>query len=226
MPNAADGFYHRGLRLPRTIACGARPPYSGISANMEKVETTSVNIMHPSRADRPDLDWSQIRETVMMLDLAVAQIRNSMAEGDDSVTALGGSFTFMMEQIQAVDRLATRLPEGSERTQMQQVCHSVAAKIDDIVTSFQFYDKLVQRLSHVCNSLGQLADLVADGSRIYNPRAWAALQQLIKSKYTVDADRRMFDAILSGSSVEQALALANELKQETHHRPEAEIELF
>jgi len=194
---------------------------------MEKVKIPFVDAIHPSRAERPDLDWSQIRETVMMLDLAVAQIRNSMADGDDSVTALGGSFTFMMEQIQEVDRLAAMLPEGVERDQLQRVCKSVAARMDDVVTSFQFYDKLVQRLSHVCNSLGQLADLVADGSRIYNPRAWTALQEIIKSKYTVDADRHMFDAILNGSSVEQALTLASQIKDQNRSGGhDGDIELF
>lgn len=193
---------------------------------MENVKRPSLDALHPSRAERPDLDWSQIRETVMMLDLAVAQIRNSMTDGDDSVTALGDSFTFMMDQIQQVDRLAAMLPEGSERDHLQRVCKSVASRMDEIVTSFQFYDKLVQRLSHVCNSLGQLGELVADGSRIYNPRAWTALQEHIKSQYTVDADRRMFDAILTGLSVEQAMALANQLKDQDRSTEDGDIELF
>ena len=42
----------------------------------------------PSDARNPDLDWSQIRETVMMLSLALAQIERSMTDGDDSVNAL------------------------------------------------------------------------------------------------------------------------------------------
>lgn len=193
---------------------------------MEDVETPSANALRPSRAERPDLDWSQIRETVMMLDVAVAQIRNSMAEGDASVTTLGTSFTFMMEQIQVVDQLAAFLPAGPEREHLASISQSVAAKMDDVVTSFQFYDKLVQRLSHVCNSLDQLANLVADTSRIYNPRAWAAVQELIKSRYTVDADRRMFDAILQGSTVEQALALASEMTEATRCQSVTDIELF
>lgn len=193
---------------------------------MEDLDTLSASAIRPSRAERPDLDWSQIRETVMMLDVAVAQIRNSMADGDASVTALGESFTFMMEQIQVVDRLAAALPPGTERDKLTSISQSVAAKMGDAVTSFQFYDKLVQRLSHVCNSLDQLADLVADGSRIYNPQAWAALQELIKSKYTVNTDRRMFDAILHGSTVEQALALALEMTQATRCENAPEVELF
>lgn len=31
------------------------------------------------------LDWSQVRETVRMINLAVAQIEMSMNEGDDSI---------------------------------------------------------------------------------------------------------------------------------------------
>lgn len=193
---------------------------------MEKVETSGAEDNRPSRAERPDLDWSQIRETVMMLNLAVAQIRNSMSEGDGSVTALGDSFTFMMGQIQDVGDLALALAPGPERDALLKARQAVGAKIDDIVTSFQFYDKLVQRLSHVCNSLAQVADLVNDSSRIYNPRAWSALQEAIKSKYTVDADKRMFDAILAGSNVEDALALAKKLQTEEQPASGANIELF
>ncbi len=36
-----------------------------------------------SSAQNPDLDWSQGRETVRMVNLAVAQIEMSMTEGDD-----------------------------------------------------------------------------------------------------------------------------------------------
>lgn len=163
----------------------------------------------PSRANRPDLDWSQVRETVMMLNLAVAQIRNSMADGDDSVNALTSSFMFMMGQMREIGAQAEALPNSPVKSTVANSLNAVALKIDDAVISFQFYDKLVQRLTHVTHSLDQLASLVSDDARIFNPHAWRALQDSIKSKYTVAADRQMFEALLQGATVEEVLANAS-----------------
>ena len=46
-------------------------------------------------AHSPDLDWSQVRETVLMLELAVGQIDAAMKEGNSSVEVLTDSFTSM-----------------------------------------------------------------------------------------------------------------------------------
>ena len=181
----------------------------------------------PSRATRPDLDWSQVRETVMMLNLAVAQIRNSMADGDDSVNSLTSSFMFMMGQMREIGVQTEALPNSAVKTTVTDALNAVAKKIDDAVISFQFYDKLVQRLTHVTNSLDELASLVSDDSRIFNPHAWRALQDAIKTKYTVAADRQMFEAILKGASVEEVLAnAAKHAPSQVSVDPADKIELF
>jgi hypothetical protein len=36
-----------------------------------------------SNAQQPDLDWSQVRETVKLLSVSSAQVEASMREGDD-----------------------------------------------------------------------------------------------------------------------------------------------
>ena len=46
------------------------------------------NNMTHSKANQPDLDWSQVRETLRMLHLAVAQIDMSLREGEGSVQTL------------------------------------------------------------------------------------------------------------------------------------------
>ncbi|MDT8382877.1 MAG: hypothetical protein RRB22_00520 [Gammaproteobacteria bacterium] len=47
----------------------------------------SENRIRPSNSDNPDLDWSQVRESVMMLDLVIAQIAGSLQDGDESVAS-------------------------------------------------------------------------------------------------------------------------------------------
>lgn len=177
----------------------------------------------PSNAHKPDLDWSQIRETVMMLNLAVAHIRNSMSEGDESVETLTGTVTAMLEHVKHVGATAERLPPSEEKAVILQDHEFVQSRIQDVIVSFQFYDKLVQRLSHVSQTLAQLATLVNDTKKIYDPTEWRTLQEMLKSKYTVESDRKMFAAILSGASIEEALAAARTEQQNTES---ATVELF
>ena len=52
-----------------------------------------INSLSRSTSSRPDLDWSQLKETIVMLNLAVSQIDQSMNEGNASVSTLSTSFT-------------------------------------------------------------------------------------------------------------------------------------
>lgn len=177
----------------------------------------------PSRAEKPDLDWSQIRETVLMLNLAVAHIRNSMSEGDESIDTLTATVTQMLERVKNIGDTANRLPASPNTDLIRNDCDCVQSRIHEVIVSFQFYDKLVQRLSHVSQALAQLGDLVGDATKIYNPNEWRALQDILKSKYTVESDRKMFAAIMAGASVEEALEAA---RDEQRQNEEPSIELF
>lgn len=177
----------------------------------------------PSSARKPDLDWSQIRETVMMLNLAVAHIGSSMSDGDESVETLTANVTAMLEHVKHVGETASRLPDSAEKKDILADHEFVQSRIQDVIVSFQFYDKLVQRLSHVSQTLAQLGTLVNDANKLYDPREWRALQELLRSKYTVESDRKMFAAILAGATVEEALHAARKQQKETEA---SSIELF
>ncbi len=175
-----------------------------------------------SSPDKPDLDWSQVRETVRMLNVAIAQIERTMLEGDESVNTLTNSFTDMVSNAQIIAAAAEKLPESEEKRVIIDNYQAIADRIQLAIVAFQFYDRLAQRLSHVTNSLAALSELVDTPERLYNPYEWLGLQQKIKSKYTIEADRAMFEAILNGSTVEEALALSRQQQQGTQD----DIELF
>lgn len=167
-------------------------------------------------------DMCRVRETILMLNLAIAQISGAMKDGDDSVNVLTNSFTSMMTSVQDIGQLAERLPEGDEQREIGQNCAAVIGQMQGAIMAFQFYDKLSQRLNHLTNGLASFSELVGSPELINNPDAWDTLQEDIKSKYTLEADKAMFDAILQGKSVEEAL------QQLTSHNEETsdEIELF
>jgi len=164
----------------------------------------------PSDSTNPDLDWSQVRETVMMLNLATAQIAGTLKEGDESVSSLADAFTTMAGNVETAHLAAEELPDSAEKNTIIKNCEGVLGEMQHAIMAFQFYDKLNQRLSHVSSSLNVLANLVSDPTKLYNPYEWRGLQKKIQSKYTVESERMMFEYILKGKSVEEALALTKE----------------
>ena len=190
-----------------------------------------------STASNPDLDWSQVRETILMLALAVAQIEISMRDSNGSVEVLSNSFTSMVGQVKMIERTASALPDTPECNNIKNTitdnCAVIGETMHSAIVAFQFYDKLTQRLSHVTSSLSSLADLVSDMRRLYNPYEWLGMQEKIKSRYTMEEERLMFDAMMQGKSVKQALAIYLQAMEEKRNKAaanntsaEEDIELF
>jgi hypothetical protein len=83
---------------------------------------------------------------------------------------------------------------------------------------------MTQRLEHVSHSLGSLAELIREPDRVYDPYEWKGLQKSIQSRYTNEADRALFEAILDGATVEEALQIA--LEKEEESIDDEDVELF
>jgi uncharacterized coiled-coil protein SlyX len=177
--------------------------------------------MTTSTSDKPDLDWSQVRETVLMLNLAVAQTEMSMKEGDESVDALTDAFTTMVARVQVIEKMA-KSEDGIDAKQIVEQCEAVTGEMQHVIQAFQFYDKLTQRLSHVSHSLEALGSLVSNSEKLYNPIEWSLLQEKIISKYSMPAEHHMFELVMQGKSVEEILKSAPPAVQKI----EDDIELF
>jgi hypothetical protein len=140
------------------------------------------------------------------------------------------TFTSMADTLATIDVALGTLPDtignGMVKTEIQDNARQVAQKVHQAIIAFQFYDKLVQRLDHVCHSLSGLSGLVSDTSRLYNPAEWSALQELIRSKYTMAEERGMFDAVMAGATVEEALKHYMATRMQQVEDSGGEIELF
>ncbi len=176
---------------------------------MNNIDPTKLG--QGSNAASPDLDWSQIRETVKLLNLAVSHIEESMHVGDDSIDSLTDSFTTMAGDIQSIQKSVEELPESVKSefgVEMKEKCDSLKQQVHNAIIAFQFYDRLIQKLTHVSHSMDTMADLIVDQSRLFNPHEWSALQAKIRSSYTMESERLMFDALMQGASVQEAMEQA------------------
>ncbi len=183
-----------------------------------------------TRAHMPDLDWSQVRETVLMLELAAGQVDAAMRDSNSSVDTLMDTFTSMASTLGMIDVALGTLPDtvgnGMVKSEIQEGARQISQKVHHAIIAFQFYDKLVQRLDHVCHSLSELSDLVSSTERLYNPQEWSALQERIRSKYTMAEERGMFDAVMAGATVQDALKNYMTERMQKVEESSGEIELF
>ena len=179
----------------------------------------------PSTSARPDLDWSQVRETILMLNLAVAQIEVAMRDSSGSVDVLTNTFTGMYGNLMALVEAAQSLPDGPAKQAVQEAGMAVSVQMQEAIVAFQFYDRLSQRLSHASHSLDDLTAIVSDPARLYNPFAWSALQQKIRARYTMEDEKLMFDTLIQTGNVQVALEQYLDSKQEKAGGSQ-DVELF
>lgn len=175
-----------------------------------------------SGSGQPDLDWSQVRETIKLLAVSVAQVESGMKIGDESVNVLTGTFANMVEEMDVIRDNLSQLPSSPQRDNAMARCMATQEKIYSSIVAFQFYDRLQQCLSHVSTGLQGLSAIIDNPQRLYNPQEWYKFQNEIRSHYTMESEKAMFDAILHGKSIEEALALVD-ISKSNHGN---DIELF
>ena len=78
-------------------------------------------------------------------------------------------------------------------------------------TALQYQDRLAQRLAHVRDTLASLAEFLLVGA--HGPAAdWEQLRAAIRSRYSMEQERVMFDLLVRGASPEEVLKALAELK--------------
>lgn len=160
--------------------------------------------------DKNQKNCSQIRETILIVNVAVARIEHAMLEGNDSFTSLSQSFIETINSTHSIADTVNELDDSPIKTKIKSHCDAISRQVDHSIISFQFYDKLSQRMGLVSKTLALLNEVLNDETKMNNKDEWKNLQQMIRSKYTLDADQEMFDAVLQGAPIEEALKIAVE----------------
>ncbi len=173
-------------------------------------------------------EWGRVSDTIQLLNLAIAQISLSLRVGDRSVDVVGNAFETLLAQI---DRISGTLKttgvedRNTGAEELSELCRQAAAQTQSFIVAFQFYDELSQRMNHVSSGLSGLSKLIQDDERFNSPDEWLALHKMIRERYTIKDEIEMFDAVMNGMSIEEAL---DNLLQERTEVEEVcnEVELF
>ena len=183
----------------------------------------------PKNNDVGEADWTHVRETVRMLFLAIAQIEIALHESDASVEHLTESFTSMLGKeadiAKSMEKLSTSGMDHSLCESIKLTTEEVSERMQSTIVAFQFYDRLTQRLSHVGSSMGALSTLLEDDERLHEADEWKNLQSVIKSKYSMREEYELFDVVMAGGGVREAIRHFNEAKKDDTDT-DNDIELF
>lgn len=181
---------------------------------------TGMAAANVTPAGNQPVDWIHIHETVKLLLLSMAQIELTLTDGDHNVTGLGQQFTEMAEHLRKMNHHLQNEPD----TPAEILAHGqqLESKINEGVVAFQFYDRLSQRLEHVVNVLALTEDILSDEQRRLKPQAWKSIQTQIKTNYSLDCERKMFDLVIQGMPLHEAL----ELYRTDYIEPNDDVELF
>ena len=184
------------------------------------------------------LGAKEVQQTILMLNLSVAQIDLSITEGDNSVNTLIDSFTFMSQHIEQIQSSSQSLADmASEHTDVSEH-HSLllseagelSLKMQQAVIAFQFYDKLSQRLQHVSHGLSGLAEIVSHEMRVKDALEWEDFKASVRKGTTMREEEELFELIFDQHiHADDAIEIMKERMRErmnSSEEEEEEIEFF
>jgi hypothetical protein len=157
---------------------------------------------------------AQLRQ---FLELGAAQLDAAMRESDARVdlciSIIGALATDASELRTLARRLGTaqRAELQHLHEHVQRLSEAINQHAQSTLTALQFYDKLIQRLTHVRDGLAIPADSTASG--IESPRpTWNKLLEQVRARYSTVEERVLFDFMMSGLSAEQMLKALAEMR--------------
>lgn len=181
----------------------------------------------------------EVQETIVMLNLSVAQIELSITDGDSSVNTLIDSFAFMSQHIEGIEKSSKLIAEmvgdvdgmDEHNASLLLQTNELSEKMQQAIMAFQFYDKLSQRLEHVSKGLSGLADIVSNHMHVKDQAQWEQFKKTVRKGTTMREEEELFELIFDqGLSSSEAIDIMKQRILERSHKKEdveeEEIELF
>jgi len=169
---------------------------------------------------------------ITLLNLAVAQIKQSLLDGDVAIDDLSSSFQSLATHFGVLSSIIEKMDDSDEKASLEVPCIKSNNDMSQAIVAFQFYDQLTQRLTHVEHTLAVLSEQMGRPDRFNDALAWQRVYALIRENYTIETEHCLFDAILAGKSPDEALQIlgalpkAEEVSENKENLKEQGVELF
>jgi hypothetical protein len=169
---------------------------------------------HPPR-ELAEGDGVTEREIVSLLGLAASQIEVALREEEAPIATLGRGVTQLAGAAAALEVALAALPPdaAAARQAIETQRDTLRAEAREATVALQFHDRLVQRLTHVRDSLAWLGEFV-DSHGHHGPAAgWDGLRERIREQYSMQQERMMFDLLVRGATPDEVLHALADLRR-------------
>jgi hypothetical protein len=172
-------------------------------------EAPGQEALHP--ATQTPLDAEPLAARLrQFLELGAAQLDAAVRESDARVDVLAATIGMLASDACDLKKLMRHSIADSAsapadlQAQVQRLAEAIDQQAQVAITALQFYDKLIQRLTHVRDGLAIPADSAA-GAAAYEASSWDKLLEQVRARYSTVEERVLFDFMMSGLSAEQML---------------------
>jgi hypothetical protein len=172
---------------------------------------------NPARVTPPAAEQDEVSSNVKFagelrrfLELGAAQLDAAIRESDARVDKLAGAVTAVATDARELETQVQALETGTDaqvqqaRGRVRELVAQLDTHVQATVTSLQFYDKLIQRLTHVRDGLAIPSDSTV--SSMDPARSdWNSMLEQVRSRYSMVEERVLFDFMMRGLSADQML---------------------
>jgi hypothetical protein len=156
------------------------------------------------------------------LNLGVAQLDAAVRESDTQVDKIAQCLAAIATDLQQLEARA----QAEAAAKCTDLATSMRASLQAAVKALQFYDKLIQRLTHVRAGLAIPADATTDPTATATASAsidWDGILDQVRARYSMVEERVLFDFMMRGLRAEQMLKALQSLREAS---APGELELF
>jgi hypothetical protein len=162
------------------------------------------------------------------LELGAAQLESAMKDSDARVESLTGAINHVVERATLLRGLVAELPAGGDAGAREVAAQlaTLGAELEldarQAVVAMQFYDKLIQRITHVRDGLAIPAETI-EAAPHDRSAAWEQLLERVRGRYSMVEERVLFDFLIRGTGPREMMQALTDLQGAS--RP-GELELF
>ena len=131
------------------------------------------------------------RNAALLVDLCAEQIQAAISEASSDIEALSLS-------VLDTARHADKLIEPDRSGPLKEAVRNASQRL-------QFADRLSQRLSNTAANLAALADYMQADEQPVSDEGWSAFLDAARARFTMEQERRMFDAIFGTAPSAEAV---------------------
>lgn len=172
-----------------------------------------------------DLSAAELRS---FLELGAAQLESAMKDSDARVASLTSAVSHILERLTELQAVAAELPAATDPRgaalgdRLAAISSELELDARQAVVALQFYDKLIQRITHVRDGLTIPAEVIEAGPQ-QRSAAWNQLLEQVRGRYSMVEERVLFDFLIRGTGPREMMQALTDLQGAS--RP-GELELF